>query len=202
MSDSAERIICWTPWSGAGMEMLRFRRGHPGDAPYVAAGVVLAIDESGPYRLNYKIKIESNWQARKLTLEVNTAEGTTSRMLRTDGIGHWRDDTTAMLTELNGCLDIDIQATPFTNLLPIRRLKQKAGQQNEIGVVYIEVPSLQISAKRQRYTCLDPLRPAAAGVAGRYLYEGPIGEFKAELPVEADGMVTDYPDLFRRVYPR
>jgi hypothetical protein len=201
VSETAERIVCWTPWSGAGMEMLRFRRGHPGDAPYVASGVVLGMGEHGPYRLNYRIKIESNWQARKVTFEASTADGTITRLLRTDGIGHWRDENSAMLTELNGCLDIDIQATPFTNLLPIRRLKQKAGQQNEIGVVYIEVPSLLISAKRQRYTCLDPLRQTA-GIAGRYLYEGPIGEFKAELPVEADGMVTDYPALFRRVYPR
>jgi hypothetical protein len=116
-------------------------------------------------------------------LEVNGIDGTYSRMLRTDGIGHWRDETGAMLAELTGCLDVDIQATPFTNLLPIRRLKQKAGQQNEIGVVYIEVPSLIITRARQRYTCVEPLRPGAAGEAGKYLYEGPIGDFKAELPV-------------------
>ena len=201
MTEAAERIVCWTPASGAGMEMLRFRRGHPGDAPYVASGVVLGMGDGRPYRLNYRLKIESNWQVRKATFEANTADGTITRMLRTDGIGHWRDENSALLSDLNGCLDIDIQATPFTNLLPIRRLKQKAGQQNEIGVVYIEVPSLQISARRQRYTCLDPLRQAA-GVAGSYLYEGPIGDFKAELPVESDGMVTDYPGLFRRVYPR
>lgn len=183
------------------MELVRFRKGHSGDAPYVASGVVLGLSDAGPYRLNYKIKIESNFQARKVMLEVNGIDGTYSRMLRTDGIGHWRDETGAMLAELNGCVDVDIQATPFTNLLPIRRLKQKAGQQNEIGVIYIEVPSLIISKARQRYTCRDPLRPGAAGVAGKYLYEGPIGDFEAELPVESDGLVLDYPGLFRRVYP-
>lgn len=201
MSDDGERVICWTPWSGPGMEMLRFRRGHAGDAPYIANGIVLGLSDAGPYRLNYKIKMESNFQTRKVMLEVNGIDGNYSRMLRTDGIGHWRDDTGAMLAELNGCLDVDIQATPFTNLLPIRRLKQKAGQQNEIGVVYVEVPSLIVSKARQRYTCVEPLRPGAAGEAGKYLYEGPIGDFKAELPVESDGLVLDYPGLFRRVYP-
>jgi hypothetical protein len=201
VSKGGERLVCWTPWSGAGMEMLRFRRGNPGDAPYVASGIVLGLSNAGPFRLNYKIKIESNFQVRKVTLEVNGVDGSYSRMLRTDGIGHWRDDTGAMLAELNGCLDVDIQATPFTNLLPIRRLKQKAGQQSEIGVVYIEVPSLIISQARQRYSCLEPLRPDVPGIAGKYLYEGPIGDFKAELPVESDGLVLDYPGLFRRVYP-
>jgi hypothetical protein len=181
------------------MEKLRYRRGHPGDAPYVASGVVLGMSDGRPYRLNYKLKLESNWQARKAVFEVSTVDDTLTRMLRTDGIGHWRDDTGALLTELNGCLDIDIEATPFTAMLPIRRLKQAEGQQQDISVIYVEVPTLAFAAVRQRYACVEPLKPGVAG--GRYIQEGPIGEFKAEIAVDLDGIVIDYPPLFRRVYP-
>lgn len=199
MTDNLEKTISWSPWSGPGMEKLRFRRGHPGDAPYVASGVVLGMAGGRPYRLNYKLKLESNWQARKALFEVSTVDGTVSRMLRTDGIGHWRDDTSALLTDLDGCLDIDIEATPFTAMLPIRRLKHTAGQHHDINVIYVEVPTLGFSSVRQRYACLEPLKPGVAG--GRYVHKGPIGEFQAELAVDLDGIVVDYPPLFRRVYP-
>jgi len=197
--DTVTKTISWTPWSGPGMEKLRFRRGHPGDAPYVASAVVLGTADGRPYRLNYKLKLESNWQVRKAVFEISTVDGIATRMLRTDGIGHWRDDTGALLNELNGCLDVDIEATPFTAMLPIRRLKQAAGQQNDISVIYVEVPALAFAAVRQRYSCVEPLKVGIAG--GRYVKEGPIGEFKAELAVDLDGVVIDYPPLFRRVYP-
>jgi hypothetical protein len=202
MNGTTDRTICWAPWSGPGMEKLRLRRGHPGDAAYVATAVVLGMRDGAPFRLSYKLKFEANWQTRKAMFDVSTAAGVATKMLRTDGIGHWRDESGAMLDELDGCLDVDISATPFTNLLPIRRLKQKAGQQHDITAVYVDVPSLRISAMQQRYTCLDPLKPGeGAAVSGRYLYEGPLGRFRAELPVDADGMVLDYDGQFRRVYP-
>lgn len=199
MTDTGIRTISWAPWSGPGMEKLRFRRGSPGDAPFVATAVILGMAGGRPYRLNYKLKLESNWQARKAIFEINTIDVSATRMLRTDSIGHWRDETGALLSELNGCLDIDIEATPFTAMLPIRRLKQAAGQQNDISVIYVEVPSLAFAAVRQRYSCIEPLKPGVS--AGRYVQEAPIGEFKAELGVDPDGIVIDYPHVFRRIYP-
>ena len=47
--------------------------------------------------------------------------------LESDGEGHWQENGKDR-PDLHGCIDIDIQATPFTNTLPIRRLGLKTGE--------------------------------------------------------------------------
>lgn len=94
--------------------------------------------------------------------------------------------------QLAGCLDVDIAATPFTNTLPVRRLGAALQRRTPIAVVYVAVPSLSVRRMEQAYTRLG---------GGRYLYEGPIGAFQAELELDADGLVRHYPSLFTRLSP-
>jgi hypothetical protein len=111
--------------------------------------------------------------------------------LASDGDGRWRDGAGARLPELDGAVDIDISATPFTNTLPIRRLGLGRGAAREIAVAYVRLPALDLTIERQRYTCLDDGR--------RYRFESLDGSFASEIEVDADGLVTLYPGLFRRV---
>ncbi len=92
---------------------------------------------------------------------------------------------------LRGCIDVDIQATPITNTLPIRRLDLKAGESMEIRLCYISMPDLIVSAASQRYTALDP--------GSLYRFESLEDGFTADLPVDQDGFVLDYPGLFKRL---
>jgi hypothetical protein len=95
---------------------------------------------------------------------------------------------------LNDCIDIDISATPFTNTLPIRRLQLARGQSSEIKVVYIAVPEMELKPAMQRYTCLE-IKPY-----GRlYRYESLPSGYTNEFWVDTDGLIIDYPGLFRRV---
>ena len=97
---------------------------------------------------------------------------------------------------LQGCLDVDISATPFTNTLPIRRLALQPGSTATLIMAYIAAPQMRLRVAQQRYTCLD-----ATSTGGRYRFEsltqGAVS-FTAELPVDGDGLVLDYPNLFRR----
>jgi hypothetical protein len=99
------------------------------------------------------------------------------------------------LAQLHDCVDIDISATPFTNTLPIRRLGLKPGESAEIRVAYISIPSLQLSPALQRYTCL-------ANYPDHHIYrfESPADDFTADIRVDLDGLVVEYPGLFRRVW--
>ena len=42
--------------------------------------------------------------------------------LRADGAGNWSDGIDSPLSHLNGAIDVDLSASPFTNTLAIRRL--------------------------------------------------------------------------------
>lgn len=184
-----DRTLFWAPWDGPGLEHLRLRAA---DIGYVASGTVLGLSDAQPFRLQYKIKCDADWRVRKVLLDCLGPEGGRERILRGNGRGQWKDDGGEFLNQLDGCLDVDISATPFTNTLAIRRLKLKPGQRADLKVLYVSVPSLQIRAVDQRYACIDN---------ATVTYEGLFRNFSADLPLDADGLVIDYPGTFRRVYP-
>ncbi|QRY77594.1 putative glycolipid-binding domain-containing protein [Pseudomonas sp. PDNC002] len=152
-----------------------------------------AIDEAGgpSYQLEYQLNWDAGWRLREARFSVESARGTHQLHLLADGEGHWQTADGAALAELDGCLDIDIWPTPFTNTFPIRRLQLADGERRELTVVYLEAPKLKPVRMRQGYTRVD---------ARHYHYENLEGtNFQALLTVDDEGLVIDYPTLFRRV---
>lgn len=158
----------------------------------VADSVVLAFDEGrGPFRLTYRLTWDESWWLREADLVVTTERSTTSLNLRTDGRGRWRGGDGRAIDELDGCVDIDIWPTPFTNSFPVRREPLAVGERRQFRMAWVSAPDLTVRPRPQAYTRLaDRL----------YLFESLDGSgFSAELPVDEDGIVLDYPGLFRRV---
>jgi uncharacterized protein len=157
-----------------------------------ADGVVLAVDEQRrPFRLAYQLRWDPLWRVHEARLAVTTEHGTRTLTLGSDGKGCWRDGEARALPQLEGCLDIDIWPTPFTNTFPIRREPMAVGQRRVLVVAWIAAPELSVRASRQAYTRLAD---------DRYTFESLDGErFTAELVVDADGLVLEYDGLFRRV---
>jgi hypothetical protein len=88
-------------------------------------------------------------------------------------------------------IDIDIWPTPFTNSFSIRREPLAVGERREFRIAWVAAPELTFHPQLQAYTRLADQR---------YRYESLDGSgFSAKLPVDADGLVLDYPGLFRRV---
>lgn len=193
MTSAGYRTICWTPlWNrqkeGVGIEHLML-------APGSADSVVVAFDEEhGPFRLSYRLTWNESWQLGDAALTVAAPLFRKSLRLRTDGHGHWRDGGGRRLEDLDGCVDVDIWPTPFTNSFPILREPLAVGERRQVRTAWIRAPDLEVQAQAQAYTRLaDRL----------YLFESLDGSgFTAELPVDGDGVVVDYPRLFRRVSDR
>lgn len=189
MSDM-ERNVFWSNWNMPGLQHLQLLQS---ENEIIAIGTILSLAENIPFHATYRILCDNQWHVRTVQIALIGSQ-TPSIQLRTDGKGHWTNDTGNAIPSLDGCIDIDISATPFTNTLPIRRLHLAKGVPSDIAVVYIKVPELTLQSMQQRYTCLEH-----AATGGAYHYEGPLHEFRADLPVDQDGLVLDYPELFRRV---
>jgi len=189
-SESLDRTVCWTPVGSPGFEHLQLRTE---DGGYVAKSIVLGIEGDTPFRLHYKIKADQEWRTRKLWLRALTPVSERELTLRSDGHGHWRNEDGLDLPALRDCFDVDISATPFTNTLSINRLQLMSGQSVEIRVAYLLAPSLAISASAQRYS--------RRGTDEDIFFESPAHDFTALLPIDGDGLVLDYPQLFRRAFP-
>jgi uncharacterized protein len=180
--------LMWESLEWPGAEHLELRSGPGG---IEADGLVVALAER-PIRLHYRIECDADWTTRRLSV-VEAASGTSLTFL-SDGAGTWTDGSGSVLDELAGCIDVDIAATPFTNTLPIRRLTFEPGAVRDLRMLWVLVPELTVRAADQRYTCLEK-----SATGGLYRYES--GSFQADLRVDSDGIVIDYPELWRRIWP-
>ncbi len=181
--------VFWQPWNEPGFEHLHLQVFS--DA-VVADSIVVGSDAGEPFRVRYVLRCDEHYRVRDLLLQ--RLDGEERTVLHADGHGHWTDENGAPLPDFDGCLDVDISATPFTNTLPIRRLQLLPGEAQRIRVVYIAVPSLGVSVAPQCYTCLER---HADGATWQFRSLG--SDFVADLPVDAAGLVIDYPHLFRRL---
>ena len=172
MTERLEAV--WERWDGHGMEHLRVTVRPDG----VFADSDLLTPEG--VRAHFRVRCDAQWRTRHVEVVV-LDEPHRALRLEADGAGRWSDHP-----ELDGCIDVDIYPSPFTNSLPIRRL---SGGGNTTAA-WVRIPELTVEPLHQRYTPL---------AGDRWRYEA--GSFATELEVDADGLVLDYPELARRLRP-
>jgi hypothetical protein len=176
----------WQEWSGGGLQHLEL--SLEGSEIHARAHVI-GTDEGTLFAARYHITCDLHWRARRLDAEL--LGGHPRIVLTSDGAGHWHDQAGHALPELEGAIDVDLPITPFTNTLPIRRLGLAAGRSADLRVVYVRLTAASVTLDPQRYTCIEESR--------RYRYESLDSDFEAEIGVDEDGLVLDYPGLFRRI---
>jgi len=179
------RELRWASEEGDGIEHLAFETGEDG---FAVESAVVGQRYGKAYGLHYVVRCDAQWRTRYAWLKI---VGGGELELHGDGAGNWRDGHGLVLSAIEGCIDIDIAATPFTNTLPIRRLQLAEGERQPISVAYISTPDLQVTRVEQAYSCVEVNR--------EYRYEGIFRNFTANLSVDEDGFVIDYPTLFTRL---
>lgn len=180
-------IVRWTDWGGEGLEHCALRLDDDG---LTLEGVVVTTQE-GLHGAHYRVRTDATFRTREVRIVFVDGPGL---HLNADGEGHWRDAAGNFLPALDGCIDVDIRITPATNTLPIKRLRLGEGGSRDLRVAYVPLPEgggLRPRAVGQRYTCLraDSL----------FRYQGLESGFTADIEVDADGLVMEYPGAFRRV---
>jgi hypothetical protein len=165
-----------------------------------------------PYTCRYELFTDEAWAA--VRLDVTVEGGGWLRRARLErAAGRWRvttaeqGDLDAALTaaglplaglpgiedpdRLADATDIDLGASPLTNTLPVRRLGLQdadPGTTHQLTVAWVLVPSLTVVPAEQAYTVLE-------GGNVHYASEG----FSADLLLDAEGYVLNYPGLAERV---
>jgi hypothetical protein len=180
-------IARWQDWSSRGIEHLVLKEGPH---QIVAEAAILGTIDDHVFAALYKILCDAEWHVKRV--KINEIGSDITAELASDGVGNWVDGSGVPQPQLRNAIDIDISITPFTNTLPIRRLNLQQGQSQEILAVYIQLPNIAVTTDRQRYTCLEAGR--------RYRYETIDSEFTREIEIDAHGLVTSYPGLFRRLF--
>lgn len=87
-----------------------------------------------------------------------------------------------------GCIDLDLNFSPSTNLLPIRRLGLAIGEEAKVNAAWLRFPGFTLEPLEQLYRRIDRTT---------YRYESAGGKFVAELRVNTAGFVTHYPNFWQ-----
>jgi uncharacterized protein len=157
-----------------------------------ARGVAIG-SEPAPYRLDYELETADDWITRHLTV-TRQMDGSrrTLELWRDDGwTARFDGEETALPLSFDRALDCDLGLSPVTNLMPILRhgLLEGAGPV-ELTTAWVSVPDLGVQPDEQRYSFVRE---------GVVLFEAVDGSFSAELTLDGDGIVVDYPGIARRL---
>ncbi|RCS23685.1 transcriptional regulator [Phyllobacterium salinisoli] len=186
MNPLSRRTVRWRSVEGEGLEHLVI---GPHDGGVRADSVVIGERGGIPYGVRYRIDCDARWHISGFSVETTAGE---RLALLSDGRGHWRNEAGDALPQFDNCIDIDLAGTPFTNTIPIRRLGLTPQSETaKLTMLYVPFDRFEPFRDGQNYTCLE---------AGRlYRYQAEDRSFSADLPVDEDGLVIDYPGLFERL---
>lgn len=190
MSNTPIGSVCWfSIWNNRhdrnGMEYLVLTKG-------AADSVIVAVDEDNScFRLDYHLGWAQSGCLENADLTLQKGLEKRSLKLRSDGLGHWKHADGQPIPELEGCIDIDIWPTPFTNSLPLWRTPMNIGERKEFRMAWVNGCELAFEAKSQAYSRLGERH---------YVFESLDGShFQADLHLDKNGLVIDYPELFERI---
>ena len=174
--------ILWRRLDRPGHE---FARVYAESGTWRLAGAAVFSHEEQPSRLDYLIVCNSEW--RTLTCQVTGWLGVRSIDIHvaSDAEGKWllNGEDCPIVT---GCVDVDLNFSPSTNLLPIRRLKLEIGGEALVQAAWLRFPSFKLERLDQKYRRLGP---------ETYRYESAGGSFVTELETNEAGLVTVYPNF-------
>jgi hypothetical protein len=178
-----EHSILWRRLDQPGHESARlfFR-----DFCWQLSGTAVFSHDRQPCRLDYLVVCDSEWHTSSGSVTGWVGNQIVEVELLVEASHGWRLNRSESL-EVKSCIDLDLNFSPSTNLLPIRRLKLAVGQEEKVRAAWLRFPSFTLEPFEQIYRRLD---------VATYRYESAGGSFVAELEVNAAGFVTRYPNIW------
>lgn len=137
-------------------------------------------------QLHYRLRCDRAWHTQWATVRGWIGGEAIDLSIVRAGNGWKLNDRP--VEELGHCVDLDLGFTPATNLLPLRRLHLAVGDSADAPAAWLDLESGSLAELQQRYE-----RRSESG----YWYAAPCFDYAALLDVTPEGLVRDYPTLWR-----
>jgi hypothetical protein len=177
--------IIWTCHQIPGRETCRLLELEEG---WRLEGAAVLNFEGQACRLDYLIDCDPNWSTRAAVVTGWVGERNIDVIVARDEDYRWVLNGVTV-PEVEGCTDLDLNFSPSTNTLPIRRLVPKIDDTVAVRAAWLRFPSFELEPLEQSYTRWEH---------NHYRYESAGGAFKAEISIDDDGLVIDYADIWAR----
>jgi hypothetical protein len=183
------RVLAWRRTDeNAGHSIARVEQRPDG---WLCHGSEVSAGPDGTLACGFRVGLDTAWATHTVEVWSLSSGGERRLRLTADAGGEWwRDGIRA--PDLDGCIDVDVAATPLTNTFPINRLAGLAiGASVTSPVAWVDVPELTATRVDQTYQRLGDR-------SWRYS-DQQHGAF--ELTVDDDGLVVDYAGFASRITP-
>jgi hypothetical protein len=177
--------VLWRRLDCPGHESARLLRGEGG---WQLSGVAVFAHQGEPCSLNYRIACDSEWRTRSVEVSGWLGGKTILAAAKVSRAGSWKVGG-ADVARIAGCVDADLNFSPSTNLLPIRRLNLTVGEERSVRAAWLRFPSFRFEPLEQSYRRLS---------RNQYRYRSAGGRFETDLEVDENGFVTRYPGFWER----
>ena len=150
-------------------------------------GTAVLLHDHQPCRLEYFVVCDEKWNTLRASVSGWVGSRTVKVEVDVSPDHHWRmNGVERPLVE--GCYDLDLNFSPSTNLLPIRRLNLGIGQHAEVKAAWLRFPGFELERLDQIYRRF---------AESTYRYESGGGKFVTDLTVDSVGIVTNYPSIWQ-----
>jgi hypothetical protein len=149
-------------------------------------GTAVFLFEGQACWLNYLIVCDLDWSTHSARVDGWVGERAIDVNISASRDHTWSLNDVAC-PDVEGCVDVDLNFSPITNTLPIRRLNLEVGHEAEVHAAWLRFPTFNLERLEQIYRRTGPLT---------YRYNSAGGSFIRELQVNEAGLVTSYPDFF------
>jgi uncharacterized protein len=180
----ADQSILWRRLDQPGHESARLLLQH---SYWHLSGTAVFAHNQQPCRLDYLVVCNAGWQTLSGRVTGWVGNESVEIELSVDAARRWRLNGTECPI-VASCIDLDLNFSPSTNLLPIRRLGLAIGQEAKVQAAWLRFPSFTPEPLEQLYRRID---------VATYRYESAGGRFVTDLQVNAAGFVTHYPNAWQ-----
>jgi hypothetical protein len=154
---------------------------------WMLRGTIVRFGESGPAEVRYEIVCDTGWHTTRADINIRDSKGDRTLQMTNEN-GHWYENG-QHLAAFDGCIDVDLEWSPSTNTLPIRRLNLAVGESSGmLTAAWVRFPDLTIQTLQQEYERIGELK---------YRYSSQ-GGFKTEIVVDDEGLVITYGGFWER----
>jgi hypothetical protein len=149
-------------------------------------GTAVFLDEGQPCQLAYHVVCDEEWNTRSGRITGWRGKEAVEVEVLADAGRRWRLNGVEC-PGVAGCVDLDLNFSPSTNVLPLRRLRLPVGLKTGVRAAWLRFPAFALEPLEQTYCRIDETL---------YAYESSESGFSVQLRVNADGFISCYPGLW------
>ena len=156
---------------------------------WTVRGVAVFAHEGGPAAIEYRVDCTADWVTRRGEVRGTVGSRRMELSVERDREGRWTLNGIEA-SAVRGLADLDFGFTPATNFQQLRRIALGVGESADVTVAWLDVDSRDLAVQPQRYERRQERS---------YWYESPTAGYEALLAVRGDGLIDEYPGLWRAV---